>query len=107
MNWKQRRSVSALSMPAYVKDILSRHFEGRERVWIGAGMDGCMERIREIVHGELVSQSADFTGQLEKIASGISSGTKNTGQPPEGEETLPEYSDDFPEGLNGVLEKFM
>lgn len=96
-----------LSMPAYVKDILSQHFEGRERVWAGAGMDGCMERIREIVHGELAAQNAAFTGQLEKIASGISNGAKSTGQPPEGEEPLPEYSDDFPEGLNGVLEKFM
>ena len=91
-----------LSMPVYVKDILQQHFKDGERMWT----DGWMERIREIVHGELASQNAVFAGQLEKIAAGIPGGIKNTGQPPE-EETLPEYSDDFPEGLNGVLEKFM
>ena len=91
-----------LSMPVYVKDILQQHFKGGERMWT----DGCMERIREIVHGELASQNAVFAGQLEKIAAGTPGGIKNTGQSPE-EETLPEYSDDFPEGLNGVLEKFM
>lgn len=68
--------------------------KGGERMWT----DGCMERIREIVHVELASQNAVFAGQLEKIEAGIPGNIKNTGQPPE-EETLPEYSDDFPEGL--------
>ena len=68
-----------LSMPVYVKDILQQHFKDGERMWT----DGCMERIREIVHGELASQNAVFAGQIEKIAAGIPGGIKNTGQPPE------------------------
>lgn len=74
------------------------------------GRDAYMERLREIVHGELASQSDAIAGMLEKIADGFPEGagrTGKTGRLPEGEEILPGYSDSFPEGFDSVLEKFM
>lgn len=105
-NLETEKKRLGLSMPAYVKNALRQNFESRERMWTDGSVDVCMERIREIVHGELASQNAAFAGQLEKIAVGIPGGIKNTGQLSE-EEALPEYSDNFPERLNDVLEKFM
>lgn len=105
-NLEMEKKRLGLSMPAYVKNALRQNFESRERMWTDGSVDVCMERIREIVHGELASQNAAFAGQLEKIAVGIPGGIKNTRQLSE-EEALPEYSDDFPERLNDVLEKFM
>ncbi len=98
-----------LSMPVYVKGILGRHFEGMGGGWKDAGTDGCMEQIREIVHGEIAAHSAAVTGTLERIAEGLPNGIGNVIQErlPGSEEALPEYSGDFPEGLNGVLEKFL
>lgn len=98
-----------LSMPVYVKDILGQHFEGKGRMRADGGTDMCMERIREIVHGELASHSAVMIGIIEKMAGELPNGIGKTEQEktPEREETLPEYSDYFPEGLYGVLEKFM
>lgn len=93
-----------LSMPVYVKGILQQHFGDRERM--GAGTDACMERIQELVHGELVSQSAVLAGTLEKIAERINRQVQ-AGESLESGEILPEYSDSFPEGFDGVLEKFM
>ena len=81
-----------LSMPAYVKDILRRHFEDSGRIWEHVEAGICMEQVRGIVHEELASQSAELAGMIERELSG---------------EALPGYSDSFPEGLNGVLEKFM
>ena len=97
-----------LSMPVYVKGILQQHFGDRERM--GAGTDACMERIQELVHGELVSQSAVLAGTLEKIAERFAERIKSkaqAGESLESGEILPEYSDSFPEGFDGVLEKFM
>ena len=97
-----------LSMPTYVKGILWHHFEDGERS--GTRMDGCMERIQEIVHGEVVSQSAVLAGMLEKIMEGsperMSRATQTGGLPERGD-ALPGYSDSLPEGFGGVLEKFM
>lgn len=94
-----------LSMPVYVKGVLCQHFGSQGRVWTDAGADICMERVRQIVHEELASQSAALAGMFEKMAEGLPRGLQTTGEP-SGEE-LPGYSDRFPEGLNGVLEKFM
>lgn len=69
-----------------------------------------MERIREIVQGELASQSAAFARTLEKMTEGFPERAKRTGQAdglPESGEALPGYSDDLPEGMGSVLERFM
>lgn len=98
-----------LSMPAYVKNVLWQNFEGRERMWTDGSVNVCMERIREIVHGELAVHSTVISEMIEKMAGGHSNGMGKAEwrkQPDQGE-ALPEYSDNFPEGLNGVLEKFM
>ena len=94
-----------LSMPAYVKDILRRHFEDSGRAWEHAEAGICMEQVRGIVHEELASQSAALAGMLEKMAESLPDGLQKKGEP--SGEVLPGYSDRFPEGLNGVLEKFM
>lgn len=97
-----------LSMPAYVKDVLRQHLGDEGRT--GAGMDACMGRIQEIVHGELASQSAALAGMLEKMAEGFPEGIKRAAQAgglPEREEALPGYSDSLPEGMDSVLERFM
>lgn len=98
-----------LSMPAYVKNVLRQNFEGRERMWMDGGVDVCMERIREIVHGELVLHSAVVSEMVEKMAGGAANGIGKAGwgKTPDQGERLPEYSENFPEGLNGVLERFM
>lgn len=96
-----------LSMPVYVKSILWRHFGGAGQMQKGTGLDAsCMEQMKEIVHEELASQSDILVGMLERITEGLvlTDGMRKTGPP---EEVLPRYSDAFPEGLNGVLEKFM
>ena len=68
-----------------------------------------MERIREIVHGELALHSAAVSEMLAKMTGGAANGIGKAewGETPDQGEMLPEYSDNFPEGLNGVLEKFM
>lgn len=98
-----------LSMPAYVKGILGRHFEGMGGSWKDTGTDACMEQIREIVHGEIAAHSAAVTGTLERIAEGLPDGMGSLvrEKPQGGGEALPEYSESFPEGLSGVLEKFL
>lgn len=96
-----------LSMPIYVKSILWRHFGGAGQIQEGTGLDTpCMEQMKEIVHEELASQSDILVGMLERITEELvlMEGMKKTSP---SEEVLPGYSDAFPEGLNGVLEKFM
>ena len=107
-NLEKGKSELGMSMPAYVKDILRRHMEGGRKE--PAGMGIYMEEIREIVHGELASQSDALAGVLEGIAERVVSGAKERGAEeslPERETGLPEYSDSFPDGLSGVLEKFI
>lgn len=94
-----------LSMPVYVKDILRQHFEDSGRMWGHAETDTCMEQVRGIVQEELASQSIAFAGMLERMAESLPGGPQKKAEP-QGE-ALPGYSDRFPEGLNGVLEKFM
>ncbi len=94
-----------LSMPIYVKDILRQYFESQAKAWTDAGADVCMERMREIVHEELASQSTVLAGIFEKAAESLPKGSQKTGEL--SSEALPGYSDRFPEGLNGILEKFM
>lgn len=98
-----------LSMPVYVKNILNRHFEGRRQAWLDGGADVCIERIREVVHGELASHSSVIVGIMEKLAGKLPDGIEKTEEikMQEEEKSLPAYSDNFPEGLYGVLEKFM
>lgn len=68
---EEGKKERGLSMPVYVKGILRKHFGGREHgMGIDAGMDACMERLREIVHGELASQSDMIAGMLERITEG-------------------------------------
>ncbi len=94
-----------LSMPAYVKDILQRHFEDSGRVWEHAEVGICMEQVRGIVHEELASQSVALAGMFERMVESLPDGLQKKGEP--SGEILPGYSDSFPAGLNGVLEKFM
>lgn len=108
---EEGKKERGLSMPVYVKGILRQHFGGREHgMGTDAGMDACMERLREIVHGELASQSDMIAGMLERITEGFPEGAGRTGQTdglPESAEMLPGYSDSFPEGFDSILEKFM
>ncbi len=109
-NMKGDYLVAGLSMPAYVKGLLRQHFKSAERAGTDVGVEACMERIREIVHGELACQGAVLAGTLEKIAEGFPERMKNaaqTGGPPESGEAFPGYSDSFPEGFDSVLERFM
>ena len=94
-----------LSMPAYVKDILRRHFEDSGRIWEHVEAGICMEQVRGIVHEELASQSAELAGMIERMAESLPGGLQKEREL--SGEALPGYSDRFPEGLNGVLEKFM
>lgn len=102
-----------LSMPIYVKDVLRKSFEDGGRIRTGAGMDAYMEQMREVVCGELFSWNAAFTEKLERIAEGFPNGTKEAGGTgeegalSEKEVILPEYSEEFPEGLEDILEKFL
>ena len=64
------KKETGLSMPAYVKGLLRQHFKSAERAGTDVGVEACMERIREIVHGELACQGAVLAGTLEKIAEG-------------------------------------
>ena len=104
------KKETGLSMPAYVKGLLRQHFKSAERAGTDVGVEACMERIREIVHGELACQGAVLAGTLEKIAEGFPERMKNaaqTGGPPESGEALPGDSDSFPEGFDSVLERVM
>ncbi|MCI9139860.1 MAG: hypothetical protein HFI78_09190 [Lachnospiraceae bacterium] len=108
-NLETEKKRLGLSMPAYVKNALRQNFESRERMWTDGSVDVCMERIREIVHGELALHSAAVSEMLGKMTGGAANGIGKAewGKTPDQREKLPEYSDNFPEGLNGVLEKFM
>lgn len=109
-NLETEKKRLGLSMPAYVKNVLRQNFESRERMWTDGNVDVCMERIREIVHGELALHSVVVSEMLEKMTGGVTNdmGKAEWGKAPDClGERLPEYSDDFPEGLNDVLEKFM
>ncbi len=108
-NLEMEKKRLGLSMPAYVKNALRQNFEGRERIWTDGSVDVCMERIQEIVHGELALHSAAVSEMLAKMTGGAANGIGKAewGKTPDQGEMLPEYSDNFPEGLNGVLEKFM
>ena len=94
-----------LSMPAYVKDILRRRFEGSGSMLGHTEADTCMEQMRVILQEELASQSAALTGVFERLVESLPSGLQKKAEL--SDEILPGYSDRFPEGLNGVLEKFM
>ena len=109
-NLERGKEELGLSMPAYVKDVLRQHSRSAGKAGTDAGVEACMERIREIVHGELACQGAVLAGTLEKIAEGFPERMKNaaqTGGPPESGEAFPGYSDSFPEGFDSVLERFM
>ena len=94
-----------LSMPTYVKDILRRRFEGSGSMLGHTEADTCMEQMRVILQEELASQSAALTGVFERLVESLPSGLQKKAEL--SDEILPGYSDRFPEGLNGVLEKFM
>lgn len=100
----EKRQIG-LSMPAYVKDIFRRHFEDSGRVWGRTEAGICMEQMREILQEELASQSVALARMFERMVESLPAGPQKKGEP--SGEVLPGYSDRFPEGLNGVLEKFM
>lgn len=105
----EEKESLGLSMPAHVKSILGRHFAGGGDVHADGCIETCMERMREVVRGELASHGAFVAGIMEKLAGELpSSGEKTEGaKEQEGGTSLPAYSEDFPEGLYGVLEKFI
>lgn len=108
-NLETEKKRLGLSIPAYVKNVLRQNFESRERMWTDDNVDVCMEWIREIVHGELALHSAAVSEMLGKMTGGAANGMGKAewGKTLDQGEKLPEYSENFPEGLNGVLEKFM
>lgn len=98
-----------LSMPVYVKEILRRHFESGERNADG-GADIVVGRVQKVIRKEMASLGAVLAGTLVRMAG---NSLENTGksdlplrEPDEAENRLPGYSDEFPEGLNGVLDQF-
>lgn len=109
-NLEKEKKEKGLSMPVYVKDVLRGHFERRQREKDDAEMDMCMGRIQNIVREELASLSAVIVGTIVRMVGNPIDSTNAATcgrQPTEGKDILPEYSDEFPEGLDSVLDQFM
>ena len=98
-----------LSMPVYVKEILRRHFESGEGNANG-GADIIVGQVQKVIREEMASLGAVLAGTLIRMAGNpLESTGKNdlpVREPDEAENRLPGYSDEFPEGLNGVLDQF-
>lgn len=107
-NLEKGKQELGLSMPVYVKSILRQYLEEERKE--GGGLDVRMERIREVVRGELDAQNAVLAEVFERIAERFPEDARKetqVDQPQECGLALPEYSDSFPDGLNSVLEKFL
>ena len=106
---KEKKELG-LSMPAYVKDILYQHFENIQKERTNGEINRCLERMQNMVHEEFVSLNDTITGMLARIPEASSSNIRRTayeGISMEKGELLPEYSEELPEGMEGVLEQFI
>ena len=106
---KEKKELG-LSMPAYVKDILYQHFENIQKERADGEINRCLERMQNMVHEEFVSLNDTITGMIARIPEASASNIRRTayeGISMENEEILPEYSEELPEGIEGVLEQFI
>ena len=106
---KEKKELG-LSMPAYVKEILHQHFENIQQERMNEDLNRCLERMQNMVHEEFVSLNDTITGmivRIPEISSGNIKGAAYKGISLEKEEILPEYSEELPEGMEGVLEQFI
>lgn len=107
---EKEKNELGLSMPAYVKEILRQNFENIQQERMNEEVNRCLERMQNMVHEEFVSLNDTITGMIARIPE-ISSGnirrTAYEGISLEKEEILPEYSEELPEGMEGVLEQFI
>ena len=97
-------------MPVYVKEILRQHFENIQQERMNGDLNRCLERMQNMVHEEFVSLNDTITGMIARIPEISSSNIRRTayeGISLEKEEILPEYSEELPEGMEGVLEQFI
>ena len=107
---KREKKELGLSMPAYVKEILRQHFENIQQERMNGDLNRCLERMQNMVHEEFVSLNDTITGMIARIPEISSSNIRRTayeGISLEKEEILPEYSEELPEGMEGVLEQFI
>lgn len=106
---KEKKELG-LSMPAYVKEILHQHFENIQQERMNGDLNRCLERMQNMVHEEFVSLNDTITGMIARIPEISSSNIRRTayeGVSLQKEEILPEYSEELPEGMEGVLEQFI
>lgn len=106
---KEKKELG-LSMPAYVKEILRQHFENIQQERMNGDLNRCLERMQNMVHEEFVSLNDTITGMIARIPEASASNIRRTayeGISMENEEILPEYSEELPEGMEGVLEQFI
>lgn len=106
---KEKKELG-LSMPAYVKEILRQHFENIQQERMNGDLNRCLERMQNMVHEEFVSLNDTITGMIARMPEASASNIRRTayeGISMENEEILPEYSEELPEGMEGVLEQFI
>lgn len=106
---KEKKELG-LSMPVYVKEILRQHFENIQQERMNGDLNRCLERMQNIVHEEIVSLNDTITGVIARIPETSAGSIRRTayeGISMENEEILPEYSEELPEGMEGVLEQFI
>lgn len=107
---EKEKKEMGLSMPVYVKEILRQHFENIQQERMNGDLNRCLERMQNMVHEEFVSLNDTITGMIARIPEISSSNIRRTayeGISLEKEEILPEYSEELPEGMEGVLEQFI
>lgn len=106
---KEKKELG-LSMPVYVKEILRQHFENIQQERMNGDLNRCLERMQNMVHEEFVSLNDTITGMIARIPEASASNIRRTAYEEismENEEILPEYSEELPEGMEGVLEQFI
>lgn len=106
---KEKKELG-LSMPAYVKEILHQHFENIQQERMNGDLNRCLERMQNMVREEFVSLNDTITGMIARMPEASASNIRRTayeGISMENEEILPEYSEELPEGMEGVLEQFI
>lgn len=106
---KEKKELG-LSMPVYVKEILRQHFENIQQERMNGDLNRCLERMRNMVHEEFASLNDTITGMIARMPEASASNIRRTayeGISMENEEILPEYSEELPEGMEGVLEQFI
>ena len=106
---KEKKELG-LSMPVYVKEILRQHFEKIQQERMNGDLNRCLERMQNMVHEEFVSLNDTITGMIARIPEASAGNIRRTayeGVSLQKEEILPEYSEELPEGMEGVLEQFI